>query len=299
MSAARPLSLPDLEVFREPGRHNPTVLRRILAAQLRARRKGAGVEAWQAAQILECHDSKISRLERHGQGLTEHVVAVLLRAYGLDESDIELCVGLVSDLDKPGWWQRYDDLLPPWLDGFIALQEASSVIRTYEVQLVPGLLQTKDYATWVTRGRPYVTPDEVERLVQVRMRRQELLWRTDAPNLWVLLHEGVLEMSGGGQRVMRKQLEYLIDAAEHPHITLQLTQVRDQHCPPVANPITYLRFDQLGLPDTVYLEDLEDARFLDRREECDRYRSMLDTLLNYAADPDETVRLLKAKAQTL
>ncbi|WP_306316864.1 MULTISPECIES: helix-turn-helix transcriptional regulator [unclassified Streptomyces] len=299
MSVARPLHLPDLEVFREPGRHNPTVLRRVLGALLRQRREAAGMEAQRAAGILQCSPATISRLETQGLGLTERKVAALLSAYGESESDIAACVLLVRDADRPGWWQRYDDVLPKWLDALIALQDACSVIRTYEVQLVPGLLQTKEYATCVTRGRPYLTPEQVERLVRLRMERQDLLWRSDAPNLWVLLHEWVLETPGGGPRVMREQLEHLIKMAEQPHITLQLTQVRDQYGPVVANPITYLRFDQLSLPDTVYLEDLEDARFLDRRSECDRYRSMLDTLLNYAASPEDTVRLLKAKARSL
>ncbi|MFI7337224.1 helix-turn-helix domain-containing protein [Streptomyces sp. NPDC050085] len=299
MSAARPLHLPDLEVFSQPDRHNPTVLRLVLGLQLRRLRVAAGRKAEEAAGLLGCHPATITRLEKYGQHLSARTVTVLLRAYGVGESDIARFVQLLRDIDKPGWWKRYDDLLPKWLDGLIALQEAASTIRTYEVQLVPGLLQTRDYAAWVTGGLPYLSPDEVERLVQLRMSRQDLLWRSDAPNLWVLMQEQVLEVWGGGPQVMRKQLEHLIEVADEPHITLQLTRIRGQYCPPISNPITYLRFDQLGLPDTVYLEDLEDARFLDRRAECDRYRSMLDTHLNDAVDPDETVRLLKAKAQSL
>ncbi|MFJ9179182.1 helix-turn-helix domain-containing protein [Streptomyces sp. NPDC102360] len=299
MFATHPLHLPDLDVFREPDRHNPTVLRRVLAGLLRRRRQEAGVGARQAAEVLGCHASTVSRIENWGEGITEHSVSVLLRLYGVGERDIALCVELVRELPNAGWWKSFDDVLTDWFDRFIALQEASSTIRTYELQLVPGLLQTKEYATWVARGKPYVTPDEVDRLVQLRLRRQELVWRSDAPNLWVLLHENVLGMPGGGHQVMRKQLERLVEAAQEPHITLQLTQMRDDYCPPVTNPITYLRFDQLGLPDTVYLEDLDGARFLDGRVACDPYRSVLDTLLNYAVDPDDTIRLLKAKAQSL
>ncbi|WP_328687760.1 helix-turn-helix domain-containing protein [Streptomyces phaeochromogenes] len=300
MSVAQPTSpLPKLERFLSSPRHNPTALRLILAAQLRRLRLAAALSPIAAGDVLRCSESKISRLERGEVQLKERDVADLLRLYGADTQEAEEFLSLVRRSNQSGWWHQFEDVLPKWFDKFIGLQEAASVIRTYEVLLVPGLLQTPEYARAVAAAGSQLAQDRkvVDRRVELRLARQELLDYPDAPTLWVVLEENVLHRQVAERQVMYGQLRHLAEMAQRPNIRVQVIPLAAPECVTSGFPITHLRFDPPELPEIVYLEHIRDALYLDKAEETEQYRSILDGLLNSAECPAASLQRIQDSAK--
>ena len=184
--------------------------------------------------------------------------------------------------------------MPEWFDRLVGLQEAAAAIRTFEIQYVPGLLQTPDYTRAVVeRGLPSAAASEVRRRVELRTRRAQLLERTDPPQLWAILDESVLLRVLGSREVMREQLDHLITMARRPHVTVQIVPLDVTNASAPAIPITYLRFGGLDLPDVVYLEHIKSANFLEDRDETEEYRLALDRLADDALEPRHSLRLLR------
>lgn len=182
MTATRPNSQPSIKRYLEYPRGGPTVLRIVLGTQLRRLREARGITREAAGDAIRGSHAKISRLELGRVGYKDRDVADLLTLYGVhDESERADFLALARQASTPGWWQRFGDVLPPWFETLLGLEEAASVIRTYEVQFVPGLLQTEDYARAVTRlGHPRASAVEIERRVALRMERQKLFLAPEA-----------------------------------------------------------------------------------------------------------------------
>ncbi|MEW2328995.1 helix-turn-helix transcriptional regulator [Micromonospora chersina] len=272
----------------------PTVLRMLLGAQLRRLREGAGVSRESAGWEIRSSESKISRMELGRVGFKERDVADLLTLYGVTASDDRAALlKLARDANSPGWWHRYGDVLPGWFQSYLGLEAAAALIRTYEVQFVPGLLQTPAYARAVIllghRGAP---PAEVERRVRLRMERQELLRRSDPPQLWAVLDEAALRRPVGGPEVMRRQLDALIEASAAPHVRLQIVPFDAGGHAAAGGAFSILRFGDQDLPDIVYIEQLTSAVYLDRRDDLDHYAGAMDRLCGEAAPPERTPELL-------
>ena len=180
----------------------PTVLRMLLGAHLRRLREARGVTREDAGWEIRSSESKISRMELGRVGFKERDVADLLTLYGLDDpEERDRLLALARDANTPGWWHRYGDVLPGWFQSYLGLEAAASLIRTYEVQFVPGLLQTREYARAVVLlGHGRAPAEEVERRVDLRMARQELLTRADPPQLWAVVDEAALRRPIGGVR---------------------------------------------------------------------------------------------------
>ncbi|MFE0520849.1 helix-turn-helix domain-containing protein [Streptomyces sp. NPDC058954] len=295
MSAVQPNRLPKLERYLSSPRHNPTALQLILAAQLRRLRLEAQLSPIVASDALRCSDSKISRLERGEVQLKERDVADLLHLYGVDEAQVAEFLALVRRSRESGWWHAFDDVVPKWFSKFIGLQEAASVIRTYEVLLMPGLLQTPAYARAVAAAdrRPGEDRTVVERRVELRLARQQLLDYPVAPKLWVVVDEGVLHRQVAVREVMHEQMLHLARMAERPNIRVQIIPFTAPQCITSGFPITHLRFDPPELPEIVYLEHLRRAEYVDKEEETEHYRSILDELLNAAACPEESLQMVQ------
>lgn len=184
--------------------------------------------------------------------------------------------------------------MPEWFDRLVGLQEAAATIRTFEIQYVPGLLQTADYTRAVVeRGLPNAPASEVQRRVELRMRRAQLLLREDAPQLWAVIDESVLLRVLGDRTVMRDQLDHLAKMAERPNVTLQIVPLNVTNASAPAIPVTYLRFGGLDLPDVVYLEHIRSANFLEDRDETEEYRIVLDRLADEALTPRESFEMLR------
>ncbi len=184
--------------------------------------------------------------------------------------------------------------MPEWFDRLVGLQEAAATIRTFEIQYVPGLLQTADYTRAVVeRGLPNAPASEVQRRVELRMRRAQLLLREDAPQLWAVIDESVLLRVLGDRTVMREQLDHLAEMAARPNVTLQIVPLNVTNASAPAIPVTYLRFGGLDLPDVVYLEHIRSANFLEDLDETEEYRIVLDRLADEALTPRESVEMLR------
>ncbi|MEU4371526.1 helix-turn-helix domain-containing protein [Micromonospora chersina] len=272
----------------------PTVLRMLLGAQLRRLREGAGVSRESAGWEIRSSESKISRMELGRVGFKERDVADLLTLYGVTAPDERAALlTLARDANSPGWWHRYGDVLPGWFQSYLGLEAAAALIRTYEVQFVPGLLQTPAYARAVIllghRGAP---PAEVERRVSLRMERQELLRRSDPPQLWAVVDEAALRRPVGGREVMRGQLDALIEASAAPHVRLQIVPFDAGGHAAAGGAFSILRFGDQDLPDIVYIEQLTSAVYLDRRDDLDHYAGAMDQLCGEAAPPERTPELL-------
>jgi transcriptional regulator with XRE-family HTH domain len=261
-------------------RGGPTVLRIVLGSQLRRLREQRQITCEEAGEAIRASHSKISRMELGRVRFRRRDVADLLTFYGVDDdTDRSAMLSLADQANAPGWWHSYSDILPSWFEVYIGLEEAASRIRSYEVQFVPGLLQTEDYARAVTLlGHPDAPGHEVERRVGLRMRRQSLLSAEEPPHLWAVVDEAVLRRPLGGAQVMRKQLRHLLEMTESPNITLQVVPFELGGHAAAGGPFSILRFAERDLPDVVYLEQLTSALYLDKREEVDHYHMVMERL---------------------
>jgi transcriptional regulator with XRE-family HTH domain len=270
----------------------PTVLRIGLGGALRRRREAAGVTRERAGEAIRASPAKISRLELGRVGFKERDVADLLTAYGVrDPSERAQFLDLARQANAPGWWHRYSDLLPSWFETYLGLEQASSVIRNYELQFVPGLLQTRDYARAVTL-LGHSDPVEVERRVELRIRRQQLLTGPNAPTLWAVIDEAALRRTLLAPEQSRAQITHLIEMNEQPNISLQIAPFSYGGHAAAGGPFAILRFSEPDLPDIVYLEQLTSALYLDKRADVEHYAAVMDRLCAQVEPPDRTEEIL-------
>jgi transcriptional regulator with XRE-family HTH domain len=203
----------------------PTVPQRALAGALERRREAAGLSARDAAARLEWSETKVWRIETARVTVSPGDVRELARLYGIDDAGTEALVQLARQAKRPGWWKGMSQVLPEGFSVHLELESTATAIRTYEAQWVPGLWQTEDYARAVLNANSLTrTPEQVERQVQTRMLRQQILDRSDPPPpvMWAILDEAVIRRMVGGREVMRGQLERLREISARPDTTLQI-----------------------------------------------------------------------------
>jgi transcriptional regulator with XRE-family HTH domain len=274
-------------------RAGPTVRRMLVGAELRRLRTAKGLSREEAGEAIRASEWKIHRLENGQVSFKEHDIVDLLRLYGVTHADeIAEFVVLAREANTPGWWQRYGDVLPQWFRTYVDLESAASLIRTYEGQLVPGLLQTDDYIRAVVHDASLEPSEDVGRRVRLRMARQTVLTREHPPRLWAVVDEAALRRPVGGREVMRGQLERLIAATKLPNVTLQILPFAGGAHPAMVSAFSILRFADRELPDVVYLEHLTNAVYLDKREEVERYLDVMELLCVASEPPARTVELL-------
>jgi transcriptional regulator with XRE-family HTH domain len=274
----------------------PTVRRMLVGAQLRRLRTEMGLSREEAGEAIRASEWKIHRLENGQVGFKERDIIDLLRLYEVtDPTEIAEFVALAREANTPGWWQHYGDLLPQWFRTYVDLESAATLIRTYEGQLIPGLLQTDDYMRAVVQGAHLdESSEEMGRRVRLRMARQTLLTREHPPRLWAVIDEAAMRRPVGGREVMRGQLERLTETAKLPNVTLQVLPFGAGAHPAMVGSFSVLRFPDEELPDVVYLEHLTSALYLNKPEEVDHYLHVMETICVRAAPPDRTVELLDA-----
>jgi transcriptional regulator with XRE-family HTH domain len=276
-----------------PERAGPTVRRMLVGAELRRLRTAKGLSREQAGKAIRASEWKIHRLENGQVSFKERDIVDLLRLYGVTDADeVAGFVVLAREANTPGWWQRYGDVLPQWFRTYVDLESAASLIRTYEGQLVPGLLQTDDYIRAVVHDASLEPSEDVGRRVRLRMARQTVLTRERPPRLWAVVDEAALRRPVGGREVMRGQLERLIAATKLPNVTLQILPFAGGAHPAMVGAFSILRFADRELPDVVYLEHLTNAVYLDKREEVERYLDVMELLCVASEPPARTAELL-------
>jgi transcriptional regulator with XRE-family HTH domain len=273
----------------------PTVLRMVLGGQLRRLREAKGISREDAGYEIRASDSKISRMELGRVGFKERDVADLLTLYDVtDEKDRKPLLDLARQANNRGWWHRFGDVLPSWFQAYLGLELAAALIRTYEVQFVPGLLQTADYARAVIAlGHSRATAEQIERRVELRMQRQHVLTRPDPVQYWAVVDEAALRRPIGGSAVMRGQIAALIEASKQSTVTLQVLPFHTGGHAAAGGAFTLLRFPDPDLPDVVYSEQLTSAIYLDKREDVDLYAAAMERLAVEAAPPTRTLEMLE------
>ncbi len=273
-----------------------TARRIVLGAQLRRLRESADISRADAGYAIRASDSKLSRLELGRVAFKERDVADLLTMYGItDPAERESFLGMVKQANEPGWWRRYNDVMPDWFQDFVGLEESAAQIQTYELQFVPGLLQTEPYARAIaTRGRPEYAPPDTERRISLRMQRQRIITGVSPPKLWVVVDESVLHRPIGGRRVLREQVAHMLEMSRLPNVTIQIVPYHLSGYGAEGS-FTVLRFAEPELPDVVYVEHLSGALYLDSVDEIELYSRALDRLTVEAYTPDRSRQTL-AKA---
>ncbi|MGI5253744.1 helix-turn-helix domain-containing protein [Actinacidiphila glaucinigra] len=272
----------------------PTVLRVVLGKRLQDLREKAGLSFEEAGRALDVTHATIRRMEKAEVGLKIPYVEKLLRTYGVTgPAELEEFLALAREANQPGWWHRYRDVLPDWFSAFVSLEGEAGVIRAYEPHYVPGLLQTEDYAREVLRaGNPGAGDAEVERGVALRMERQALLTREDAPLVWIVMDETVLRRPIGRPAVMRAQIARLIDSCALPSVRLQIMPFTAGPHPAMYGPFHIFRFQTHDLPDVVYSESLVGAVYFDDRDDVSTFLEALDRMCAQAAPTQSTERIL-------
>jgi transcriptional regulator with XRE-family HTH domain len=260
---------------------NPTIPRILLGARLRRLRTDAGISREDAGYAIRGSESKISRMELGRVGFKPRDVADLLTLYGVRESaDREMLLALADQANAQSWWHAFSEVVPPWFEAYLGMEDAASVIRCYHTRLVPGLLQTEDYARAVIgSGNPLARADEIDRRVALRMRRARLLHRPHPPKLWAILDEAVLRRPPGSHDTMQAQIEHMLELSRLPHVTIQIVPFhRGGYADAGTHRFTLLRFAEAALGDIVYLEHLTGATFLDKTDDLDAYTKVMDQL---------------------
>jgi transcriptional regulator with XRE-family HTH domain len=272
----------------------PTVLRVVLGKRLQALREKAGLSFEEAAWVLDVTHSTVRRMEKAEVALKIPYVEKLLRVYGVtDQAEVDGFLALAREAKLPGWWHRYRDVLPEWFSAFVSLEGEAAVIRAYEPHYVPGLLQTEDYARAVLRaGRPGAPEEEIERGVALRMERQALLGREDAPLVWIVMDETVLRRPIGCTALRGAQISKLIEACALPNVQLHIMPFANGPHPAMYGPFHIFRFKVRELRDVVYSESLVGAAYIDDRDDVSVFQEALDRMCAQAAPVQSTETIL-------
>lgn len=272
----------------------PTMPRLLVGGRLRRMREARGIGQREAAAAIHASSAKIRRMELGRSGFKLRDLDDLLTLYGLaNEAERATLTALARQANVPGWWQPYADVIPAWFAPYLGLEQAAEVIRGYEIQLVPGLLQTPAYARAVIAlGHPYTLPSEIDRRAELRVRRQGVL-RPPAPaRLWVVIDEAALRRPVGGRAVMREQLRHLLAMSELRHVTVQVMPFDRGGHTAEGGSVSLLRLPGGLLPDVVYVEHLTSAVYPARPAEVERYQQVMDRLVVAAAPVGRTEEII-------
>ncbi|WP_443071971.1 helix-turn-helix domain-containing protein [Streptomyces sp. NBC_01477] len=273
----------------------PTVLRMVLGKRLQDLREQAGISLEQAGRALDVTHATVRRMEKAEVGLKIPYVEKLLITYGITTpEEISGFLALAREANRPGWWHSFRDVLPDWFSAFVSLEGEAAVIRAYEPHYVPGLLQSTGYARATLRaGLPNAEPAEIDRLLTLRIERQALVRRSEAPPLlWVVMDETVLRRPIGGRRVMREQMEQLMEATELPNVRLQIMPFAAGPHPAMYGPFHIFRFQLQEIPDIAYAESLVGGTYFDERDDVSAFLEALDRMCAQAAPAQSTKAIL-------
>jgi transcriptional regulator with XRE-family HTH domain len=277
---------------------SPSLRRRRLAAELRRLRDESGLATTEAAKSLGWQASRLSRIETRQSGITAPDLRKLLDLYGVEDYGYRSFLAeLARRVNERGWWQKYAGLIGGDYADLISLEAEARSIRSYEQELVPGLLQIPEYARAVIRAsRPTETTEEINRRVEIRMERQEVLTRSDPapPRFSVVLSEGALRRPVGGYDVMRRQLEYLMRPRDRANVTVQVLPFDAGVHPAMVGPFTAMAFSDPEDLGVVNVENATGTLFLEDPEELRIYEEFWSTLQASALSPDDSQAFLRS-----
>lgn len=277
----------------------PTVRRRRLGSELRRLREAQSLKLEEVADQLGLAASTLSRIETGKAPTRTAYLNSMLEMYGVDDSSQrQILAEMAREGHRKGWWAIWDDVLPTGFGIYVGLEAEASSLRVYEAQVVHGLLQTEEYARAVmTTVRRRQTQEEIERLVGLRMQRQEVLLRADPLQLWIILDEAVIRRSMGPPELMRRQLDHLCDSSQWPNVTLQVLTFGSGLHPALNGPFAIIEFPERFDPDVLYSEGVTGQAYLEEREREVRARAeAFDLLRATALPPADSADLIRTVA---
>ncbi|MER5854471.1 helix-turn-helix domain-containing protein [Streptomyces sp. NPDC059688] len=276
---------------------NPTVRRRRLGQELRRLRELKGMTAEEVAERLLVSQSKISRLENGRRSISQRDVRDLCGVYEVDDQRIvDSLMEMARDSRQQGWWHTFGDI--PY-SVYIGLETDAESLRVYEPQLVTGLLQTRAYAEALVQGAlPETSTAEIEKRVQVRMRRQERITAEGTPlRLWVVLDEAALRRVVGSKLVMREQLEHLIEMSQLPHVTVQVLPFEVGAHPGLNGQYAILEFTDAADSSVVYLEGVTSDLYLEKAQDVQKYAVMYEHLRAQSLNVEQSRQFIAERAK--
>jgi transcriptional regulator with XRE-family HTH domain len=281
----------------------PTVRRRRLGTELRRLREAHSLKLEEVADKLGLAASTLSRIETGKAPTRTAYLSAMLDLYSVDDQgQRQILVDMAREGHRKGWWAAWDDVLPTGFDVYVGLEGEAASLRAYESQVVHGLLQTEAYAREVmTTVRRRQTPDQIERLVQLRMQRQEIIipGRAGPIELWLILDEAVIRRVMGSPELMRAQLNHLADASQWPNVTLQVLSFSSGLHPALNGPFAIIEFPERFDPDVVYTEGVGGQDYLERERDVRARAEAFDLLRAAALSPADSTDLIGALAREI
>lgn len=267
--------------------------RRRVGALLREYRRAAGLKAGQVAEELDCSPSKISRIERAEVPAQRRDVRDMLNMYGVTGDQRQEIVDLLGDAKDPGWWHAYNQFLSRKYSTYIAHEAEATCLRTYEPQVIPGLLQTAEYARRaIHKTLPEATPEDIEARVEVRMARQQVLTKDNPVRLLAVIDEGALRRQVGDRATMRQQYKRLAEATEMPNVRLQVLPFSlPSAC--TTGPFTLIEFPVPDREQIGYLENAAGDLWLEKPAQVARYRVVFDELCADATGAEDSAAFIR------
>jgi transcriptional regulator with XRE-family HTH domain len=280
----------------------PTVRRRRLGSELRRLRESHSIELEEVADRVGLAPLTLSRIETGKAATRSASLNALLELYNVDDpSQRQVLLEMARDGHQRGRWAAWDGLLPTGFGIWVGLEAEATSLRVYEAQVVHGLLQTEEYArTVMSTVRRRQTAEEIERLVRLRMQRQDALHRRQQPlDLWIILDEAVLRRMAGPSRVMSEQLEYLYEASKWSNVTLQVLGFGSGLHPAMGGSFTIIEFPERLDPDVVYTEGVTGQAYIEERDREVRAQSeVFDLLRASALPPGQSARLIRSISES-
>ncbi|WP_329498195.1 helix-turn-helix transcriptional regulator [Kitasatospora herbaricolor] len=274
----------------------PTVRGRRLGAELRRLRESSNRTTEDAAGALKCSRAKISRIETGAVGIRRLDLGILLDLYGVSEArSRDALEELARDSKRRGWWHDYGDTIPSAYADFLGLEGDARYIRTWQPVVLPGLLQTEQYARALLEANPAaVRPERIDQLVKIRMERKEVLVKPDAARFWAIIWEPALRCPVGGKEVQRAQLDHLGKVAELPNVTLQIVPLEVGATAGACGAFVMFGFTDSPTPGAVFLETLTSSHYLEQEAELDGYGLVFEYLRSAALNPAQSLDMIAA-----
>ncbi len=272
---------------------SPTARRRRLSIELKKLRENSALTCAQVGQALDWSGSKVNRMETGSGRVQPSDVDALCRFYGTSDELREVLKSLAREAKTRGWWQVHGAGVPEWFNIYIGLEQDASTLRQYQCEVLPGLMQTEAYARELHTTGAHMSAEDIDRAVRVRLERQEMLTRPDAPEAWFVVNEGAVRNVIGDREIMREQLERILETTELPSVTLQVLPF-DSGTYPATGSFTMLGFPAPEDPDLVYRDGITDAVYLEGEHHVREYTRAFDGLRAAALSPQRSARLVQS-----
>ncbi|WPW19498.1 helix-turn-helix domain-containing protein [Streptomyces sp. HNS054] len=272
---------------------SPTARRRRLSIELKKLRERSALTCAQVGQALDWSGSKVNRMETGSGRVQPSDVDALCRFYDTSDELREFLKSLAREAKTRGWWQVHGAGVPEWFNIYIGLEQDASTLRQYQCEVLPGLMQTEAYARQLHTTGAHMSAEDIDRAVRVRLERQDMLTRPEAPDAWFVVNEGAVRNVIGDREVMRDQLEKVLEAAHLPSVTLQVLPF-DSGTYPATGSFTMLGFPAPEDPDLVYRDGITDAVYLEGEHHVREYTRAFDGLRAAALSPQRSARLVQS-----